>query len=640
MKKQDLLFASVLFFFFLFTLNNYSQVLTTETVTGHVYAASGSGDDHSNIPVANATITLHSFMKVDGIIMGDSVLYQATTDSTGLFLLTSVVPGKYILMATAAGFETLALREFNVEGDKHNDTEMVNLFLHDSLQIKGGLVSGNVKFNNSGQGVFRAIIEFINVNHAHTNIFTTTNMDGKFSAKVPAGQYYVSCTVITSEKMFFFQEFYQNATLIDSAKIVTVTDGQNVMDINFNIPDHVSLKHNVTFNGNVQSTTNTPVSGATVKVWAAEEHDWDDQHLVATAKTDTMGNYSISMDSILQSKNTFVVSAHKDGFKLQFYNGKNTFYQADRLLAVNDTTFTAVNFNLSPLDTIQKLSISGSIMDSAGIGVNGAFAVIIDSLTGHVRVAVSDSAGKYSVSGLASGSYFMLIYASGFVPQFYKNADRWEDATVIKLTSGSLTAINVTLQAIPRLTSSGQIVGTIHSNAGTALPGTLVTIKSSSGATVASAITDGNGVYTVTGLTQGSYSITASIAQYSSQQQSATYDPSFGSTTVSNFSMSTASVTAVKDPAGNVPAKFELHNNYPNPFNPSTIISFTLPVNSLVRLQVYNILGQKVAELINKQMNAGNYNVTFNADKLSSGVYLYRLEAGQFTATKKMILTK
>ena len=639
MKKLYQLFATVLFLLFLFSFNNYSQVLTTETIGGHVYVASDSDEDTTSTPIANATITLHAFISVGGIIHSDSVLYQAKSDSTGKFLISNVMPGKYVLMATAMGFETLALREFNVDNDNDMDTDMVNLFLHDSLQIKGGMVSGNVKFNTSGKGVFRAIIEFINISKARANIFTTTDMDGNFSAKVPAGQYYVSCTVITSESMFFFQEFYQNVTSIDSAKIVSVTDGQSIMDINFNIPEHVSLKHTVTFKGKVQSTTNMSVAGATVKVWAAEEHDWDDQHLVTTAKTDAMGNYSITIDSISQAKNTFVVSANKDGYKLQFYNGKSTFFQADRLLAVNDTTFTGIDFSLTPLDTVQKLSISGSIMDTASMGINGAFVVLIDSANGHVRLAVSDSTGKYSISGLASASYYMLIYAGGFVPQFYINADRWENATVIKLTT-SLTEINVILKSIPQLTASGEIIGTIHADDGTALAGTLITVKTSGGATVASAISDANGTYSVSGLAQGNYTITASIAQYSSQQQSASYDPSFGSTAVSNFSMSTASVTGITDPAGNVPSKFELRNNYPNPFNPSTIISFTLPINSQVRLDVYNILGQKVAELINKQMNAGDYNVTFNAGNLSSGVYLYRLQAGQFTSTKKMILTK
>jgi len=85
---------------------------------------------------------------------------------------------------------------------------------------------------------------------------------------------------------------------------------------------------------------------------------------------------------------------------------------------------------------------------------------------------------------------------------------------------------------------------------------------------------------------------------------------------------------------------YKLDNNYPNPFNPSTIIGFTIPMTTHVRLDVYNILGQRVSELVNANMSAGTYKISFDASKLSSGVYLYRLVTNNFTAVKKMILSK
>ena len=88
------------------------------------------------------------------------------------------------------------------------------------------------------------------------------------------------------------------------------------------------------------------------------------------------------------------------------------------------------------------------------------------------------------------------------------------------------------------------------------------------------------------------------------------------------------------------PLTFELHQNYPNPFNPSTVISYQLPINSSVNLKVYNLLGQEVATLVNEQKKPGNYEVSFNGSNLASGVYIYRLEAGTFTALKKLMLVK
>ena len=95
----------------------------------------------------------------------------------------------------------------------------------------------------------------------------------------------------------------------------------------------------------------------------------------------------------------------------------------------------------------------------------------------------------------------------------------------------------------------------------------------------------------------------------------------------------------------NAPSKFELFQNYPNPFNPTTTISYAVPSVETrhalsLQLIVYDILGRKVATLVNKKQSPGNYSVEFDAGKLSSGIYFYTLRAGDFTATKKMILMR
>ena len=88
------------------------------------------------------------------------------------------------------------------------------------------------------------------------------------------------------------------------------------------------------------------------------------------------------------------------------------------------------------------------------------------------------------------------------------------------------------------------------------------------------------------------------------------------------------------------PTKYKLAQNYPNPFNPSTVISFTLPTSQNVMLAVYNMLGEKVAELIDGDMSAGNHSVTFDASNFSSGIYIYRISTDNFASNKKMLLIK
>ena len=85
---------------------------------------------------------------------------------------------------------------------------------------------------------------------------------------------------------------------------------------------------------------------------------------------------------------------------------------------------------------------------------------------------------------------------------------------------------------------------------------------------------------------------------------------------------------------------YSLSSNYPNPFNPTTKISYTIPERSYVSLKIFNVLGSEVAELVKGEVEAGSYIIEFNASTLPSGIYFYRLQGGSFVETKKMILIK
>ncbi|MBS1494686.1 MAG: T9SS type A sorting domain-containing protein [Bacteroidetes bacterium] len=89
-----------------------------------------------------------------------------------------------------------------------------------------------------------------------------------------------------------------------------------------------------------------------------------------------------------------------------------------------------------------------------------------------------------------------------------------------------------------------------------------------------------------------------------------------------------------------IPENFSLYQNFPNPFNPSTIISYQLAINSDVQLKIYDALGNELQTLVNQKQNAGTYSVDFNAASLPSGIYFYKLVTEKFSVTKKMILVK
>ncbi|MCC6637683.1 MAG: T9SS type A sorting domain-containing protein, partial [Ignavibacteriaceae bacterium] len=118
---------------------------------------------------------------------------------------------------------------------------------------------------------------------------------------------------------------------------------------------------------------------------------------------------------------------------------------------------------------------------------------------------------------------------------------------------------------------------------------------------------------------------------------SATAVDTFGRITVANL---INVVTGVKEIDNNIPNNYNMSQNYPNPFNPSTSIQFSIPEAGMVRMVVYNAIGQEVAVLLDGEKAAGNYEVSFDAAKLPSGIYLYTIQSGSFTQTRKMMLLK
>lgn len=103
--------------------------------------------------------------------------------------------------------------------------------------------------------------------------------------------------------------------------------------------------------------------------------------------------------------------------------------------------------------------------------------------------------------------------------------------------------------------------------------------------------------------------------------------------------------TEDEEPPDGIPARFELHSNYPNPFNPSTTIEFDVAAATHVRLEIFNILGQRVSLLVNELKASGRHKVVWNArddggSAVSSGVYLYRISADRFVKTRTMTLVK
>jgi len=99
-------------------------------------------------------------------------------------------------------------------------------------------------------------------------------------------------------------------------------------------------------------------------------------------------------------------------------------------------------------------------------------------------------------------------------------------------------------------------------------------------------------------------------------------------------------IVGLENIVNSIPKEYKLNQNYPNPFNPTTTIDFDLPKTNEVTIKIYNILGEEVATLVSEKLNAGEYKYDWDASQLASGVYMYRLQAGDYIETRKMILLR
>jgi len=148
------------------------------------------------------------------------------------------------------------------------------------------------------------------------------------------------------------------------------------------------------------------------------------------------------------------------------------------------------------------------------------------------------------------------------------------------------------------------------------------------------AITNSKGEYTINNISPGNYTISANRVSSKTNEMNVVLSEN-GLSNI-NFVMDKLILNTGK----NTPVSFKLSQNYPNPFNPSTTIKYSVPVSSMVTLNIYNVVGELAAELVNESQDAGSYEISFDASSLSSGVYYYKLSSGSYSDTKKMTLIK
>jgi len=518
--------------------------------------------------------------------------------------------------------------------------------------------------DQAGTGVPDVRLRLFEISSGHFVFRTDSDSSGHYEfSVVNPGSYFLR--VVPDEESGLAPQWYDRADRIqDATEIVIPESTAMTIDVILLSRDTTEARFNVA--GNVSDINGAPLVGAEVRAFRVRRSDdldgtgmnfrgLDDddrtERMDTTAITDSLGNYTLRLRS-----RTYLLSASLEGFVTQFWDHKSNSLEADRLEVVSDTS--GIDFELTPIRTSTG-AIAGTIR-SASTGspvqshVLGFHQANPDSgFTGFVAHDLTDMLGLYLLGDLIEGHYVVLaVPHEEFLPTFYSvngGTLSIDEATPVPVSHNLVDEIDI--DVLPdTVDGMNRVLGTVTSATGP-LSGVLVySFFEQEYEVTAAGVTNHLGEYALVGLSPGTHTVVATKAGFlttSSAQVDLTYVQNMPATETVDLAMDPI-LSSVAE-SGEQPSGFRLGQNYPNPFNPSTIIEISIPAAGDVTLAVYNLLGQKVATLLDRKLERGVHPVEWdssvgNTDAgrsvAASGVYFYRVEYNGVLKVGKMILAR
>lgn len=566
--------------------------------------------------------------KKKGAITDSGKFELVWTTREGKFMDHNVSPGKTYTYFVAANYKN--------QSDVFSDTVQVQVIEANDILAK---VSGTVLDESTLTPLKRSKVEFLPATFmaGHPSC-AITDSTGSFKLKLKPGEYF-----IFSGAEGYVPEFYDNALTMQQAKKVTLKSGDSV---SFDIALKQLVLPNVfSVSGTVKDAAGNPQKAMITAVITnrKQNHMPDLQGHSYGIKTDELGNFKLfarENDTLV----VFIDPADRSLLK-QFYNNKTTFETADRVIVTQD--ITGIDVTLAS-KAVYDNGISGTITDSATSSplkaVVYAYKKKSNVHQGSRNFVLSDSlTGTYSLSNLEPGTYYLAAAARGYRPTFFKydgtQTLNWRKADSIVVTeNGKISDINFALRKI-NVTGNAIVYGFILDANGNNVEGAVASLLDENGEVVNATISDLDGSFVMDGLSSGSYQLSSSVVDYtSSDVNNVTVETANNYVNV-DLVLTADGVTSVET-SKNIVTNYALSQNFPNPFNPSTLISYQIPASGLVTIKVYNVIGKEVAALVNEYQQSGNHSKEFSANGLTSGVYFYTIKSGSYSATKKMILMK
>ncbi len=634
---------------------------------------------------------------------------QAVSDAQGVYRITGLATGNYLVTARAEGY---AQQFYNGVADQALATQVAVVNGQSTTGIDFALaalpgISGTVTDESSGLPLAKAVVI---IEHAAMRLVATTNEQGKYHLVVAPGSY-----KLRAERQGYAPEWYNNKADASLADDVVLTPGNSMTGIDFSL-----LRHGGSISGVVRDAGGAAIAGARVSAWLPSPAS--NVHPAGFGQATSVADGSYRIEGL--AAGNYLVRAEAKGALPEYYDNAATPQLAAPVAVAANQAVLGIDFALDGGG-----SIAGSVTDVAtGLPIAHAMIRVRGNQIRGEWGARSDAQGNYLVEGLPTGDYTVQFVAPRYIAEYYDDAVLPASATPVtvvapqrvnginaaltngpvgprnyrgsvKTASGSVPAytlveaidpgtrqvvvgttdergdfsIDAMDNAILRARAIGFIglyAGNTHdwsrsSNSGFVagtptfileqLPETGFAdiqgrvLDARSGAAVADAwvygldtdggryfaTTNNDGQYIIHNTSNGDLTLTVSEAGFALTEQPVSVNEGRGTATIVVQPTGVTSQESI-----NAPVSMMLRQNFPNPFNPATSIGFQIPREGPVALRVYNLLGKEITTLVNEHMRPGSYSVNWHADGLPSGIYIYRLEAGGKSITRRMTLTR
>ncbi len=653
-------------------LDNIDITLSFEKKSGSI---SGHVTTLQDEPVADAYIQVESLRSAAGRV---SAWGYARTDAQGYYRVDGLQQGAYLVSVYVRNGRQNIHRWWPNATDRNlaepvridagQSPDSVNFRL--PLSINTASVAGMVTDAN-GLPLFNAGIRIQPAENSTDDVrqeiwaYTHSDSNGVYRIDhLPAGDYYIHAGC--RQENAFGQQWWKGADSLAAATVIHLNEGEKRQDIDFNLhmrPIYGSIAGRILY-----EKSGEPVSRAYIEV----KPDYHDRTMGPASFYCFRPFYTISdengffhIDRLYEGE--YILSVYADDC-FQFYKDGIVMEEAEKI-RVTGGERSEIRMELEPR-LEGNSSISGRVnaqqeqfpWEIAVITAKPSNTILLWPQSELFYTAVTDKRGGYTLEHLPAGEYYIFCFAPWTIGEYYDGVFEPAKATLVEVGEDqSVSGIDFELDPIrwmegerdlqPEAAQAG-VMGVVTDQQNRPLKGAAVYILDQGGQPVSYTRTDAAGNYLVRGLFPGNYVIQVSDPKYKSTYSGQAdnvedAEPIFIGSGIVNmdFSLSTTIPTGISDNGAQQPDAIELLGNYPNPFNPETVISFRLPQSQQITLSIYNIRGTAVRRLYSGRLNGGEHRMTWdgrndNGLVAGSGVYIYRLQSGNRVLSGKMLLLR